>query len=355
MSKKTNIPSLDDNNTVWQLNWTEIAWPEADESELCTKDGRLFFVTHARDGTGLSPRMRMTEESALALANVSTKEEFLELHATGQPAFPAMATIKVVREINTASGVGADSFPIEYINFNIVSAADQPLDESPTQATLSLIPLMPPADHDSAAILPCPLHMVKSSAHYAFQIDVLLDGAKKPLTLPCQKIICLVKSTSNSKTEALGKTGFKVVTPDVECVLADAMPDGVVQPVGDKKMKFVLSSTCHVENITSYKLDPPRKGAQFALVTITNKLNDVFVVDYVQHLTPEEASSAKVSLWKLLILACHTSSGSLKRKQEWSEAESPAHAKQCRVLGRSPTAPEIRSTFKDLAVAMDFS
>ena len=132
------------------------------------------------------------------------------------------------------------------------------------------------------------------------------------------------------------------MTRDVECVLADATPNGVAQPVDDKKMKFVLSSTCHVENVTSYKLDPPRKGQQFALVTVTSKLSDVFVVDYVQHLTSAEASDAKASLWKLLILACHTScSGSLKRKQEWSEAESPARAKQCRVLGRSPTAAEI--------------
>ena len=94
MSQKTNIASIDDNTTVWQLNWSEIAWPEGSEIELCTKDGRLFFETHARDGTGLSSRMRMNEESALALANVSSKDEFVEMHSAGQPGFPAMATIK---------------------------------------------------------------------------------------------------------------------------------------------------------------------------------------------------------------------------------------------------------------------
>ena len=45
--------------------------------------------------------------------------------------------------------------------------------------------------------------------------------------------------------------------------------------------KFVLSSTCPMETVTSFKLDPPRGKAQHALVTITAKLGDAFVVDHV--------------------------------------------------------------------------
>ena len=55
MARPTNVPSIDEDNTLWQLNWAEIAWPEGSESDLCTQDGsRLFFLTDVRDGTGLN-------------------------------------------------------------------------------------------------------------------------------------------------------------------------------------------------------------------------------------------------------------------------------------------------------------
>ncbi len=113
--------------------------------------------------------------------------------------------------------------------------------------------------------------------------------------------------------------------------------------VSREPSKFVLSSTCPVENVTSYKLNPPRRGAQCALVTITGKVRDVFVVDQVQHLTPDEASDAKESLSQLLLLACRTSLKDLKRDAKWSEGMSPATAKRCRTLGRAPTGAPIPS------------
>ena len=160
MSNKTHIKSIDENNTLWQLNWVEIAWPEGNADDLCTKDGsRLFPSIDARDGTGLGPRMRMNEESVLALAQASSKEEFLELHAAGKHNFPAMATVKVLREVqkpkdSESGGAHSAQEDREYINFTIASAADQPLKEKPTQATLQRIPLMPQVEHDSACILP---------------------------------------------------------------------------------------------------------------------------------------------------------------------------------------------------------
>ena len=41
---KTNIEFIDENDTLWQLNWVEVAWPTGGVVDLCTKDGsRLFF------------------------------------------------------------------------------------------------------------------------------------------------------------------------------------------------------------------------------------------------------------------------------------------------------------------------
>ena len=49
--------------------------------------------------------MHMNEESALVLAQVQSKDEFLEQHAAGKQSFPAMATIKIRREITKRNGV----------------------------------------------------------------------------------------------------------------------------------------------------------------------------------------------------------------------------------------------------------
>ena len=89
-----------------------------------------------RDATGLGPRMRMNEESALVLAQVKSKEEFLEQHAAGKQSFPAMATVKIRREITKrnevpSGGSHSTQEDTKYINFTIVEATDQPLGLSP--------------------------------------------------------------------------------------------------------------------------------------------------------------------------------------------------------------------------------
>ena len=159
-----------------------------------------------------------------------------------------------------------------------------------------------------------------------------------PFMIPCQKIICLVKSTKSSTTNSSG-AGFKVVTRGVECMLGECLADS---PTANDS-KFVLSSTCLMDNLTSYKLDPPRGGAQCALVTITGKIDDVFVVEHVQHLSPSEAEAAKISLRQLLLLASQGRLKDLKRNAPWTDDMSPAKARRCRTLGRSPTAPPIAS------------
>ena len=104
MEQKTNIPELDEEVTVWQLVWTQVAWPQGDADDLCTKTGdRLFPETFIMDATGRGPRLRITEASVLSLAQVATKTEFLDNHAAGKHTFPAMASLKIIRRINTRS------------------------------------------------------------------------------------------------------------------------------------------------------------------------------------------------------------------------------------------------------------
>ena len=347
MAKKTNIPGLDDGPTVWQLVWTEVAWPQGEAQDLCTKDGeRLFPETFLMDATGIGPRVRMTEASALALAQVKTKEEFLQNHAAGKQTFPAMASLKIVRQMNTKSSSGA-SQPADsqsqradddngYVNFTIVEAVDQPLTEMPTKAMLELLPLMPQLTHDSACIIAAPLQLLKKSAHYAFQVCIP-NGAM----IPAQKIVTLIKSTKASKLVPIGDQGFKLVTADIE----DYLATDVAQLAGETDKKFTVSSTCTLENLSSYRLDPPRGGAQHALVTVTGKTDDAFVVELVQHLSAEAAAIARTSLLKLLRLAVDINSSDLKRSAPWTTDNSPASAKKCKRLGRCPTAEPLGEPF----------
>ena len=59
--------------------------------------------------------------------------------------------------------------------------------------------------------------------------------------------------------------------------------------------KCALMAACTMENLASYRLDPARGQTQHAMITITSKLEDAFVVDQVQLLTLEQALPAKAS------------------------------------------------------------
>ena len=166
------------------------------------------------------------------------------------------------------------------------------------------------------------------SAHYAFQVRV-----PNGIVLPCQKILTVIKSTKASTTVNIGQ-GYKIVTTDIE----DFLASDVSQLAAESTQKFTLSSTCTLDNLSSYRLDPPRGGAQYALVTITGKADDVYVVELVQLLSPADAMFARNALLKLLRLAIEINTSNLKRSAPWTEQDSPAQAKKCKVLGRCPTS-----------------
>ena len=102
-------------------------------------------------------------------------------------------------------------------------------------------------------------------------------------------------------------------------------------------MKHTLSAICTLSNLPQYRLDPPRGGNQDALVIVTAKTDDSFVIESVQFLNSDEAAQVKQSLLKLLHLAMHIHVRDRKRAVEWSDAFSPLIARKCSRVGRSPT------------------
>ena len=265
LSKKTNIEEIDGETTVWQMNWVEVAWPTGEQ--LCTKDGaRLFFRTILRDGTG-QVEAWMNEASALQLSNQKNKEGFELVHSEGKQFFPLAAAVKVIRTIKQekdASGDASQS-PGCNVHLTIVNAVEQPLAEAPTQSALALLPLLDYSDSDTSSIVVAPLQMVSESQQYAF--EVTMQTEPKIATL-CQKVLSLVRSTKATETIKVGE-GFKLTTTDVEDVLSET------------EKKFTLTSICTLDNLPQYRLDPPRRGVQYALISVTSMMQDTFIVSTI--------------------------------------------------------------------------
>ena len=278
----------------------------------------------------------MTEASALSLARLQSKEEFLSNHAAGKHTFPVMASLKIIRRVTKNSSSASsnnDSSQLQraddeqtYVNFTVVEAIDQPFDIAPTQTMLDLFPLMPRLAQDSACIIAAPLHLLRVSASYAFQ--VCLPKSLNSVVMPCQKVVTLIKATKASEPVPIGH-GYKLVTTDVE----DFLGSDIEQLAPANKQKFTISSTCTLKNMPAYRLDPVREKPQYAMVTVTGQADDVFVVEVVQLLSEEEARQAKQSLTTLVRFAVDLHSTTLKRSAPWTVDDSPVNAKKMQGIG----------------------
>ena len=337
LMRHTGVPKIDDASSLWQLNWAEVAWPLQSEETILNKKGtKLWFKTSARDLTGVQSDIWINEESAIALSRAKDKAAFIKAWEDGDQLFPIMASVKIERsskpvtpdsESSPADPSGADGAKQKYINYVIVEAGDQPLDECPTLATLPLVQMLIEPAHDTASIMPAGLHQINTSPSYAFEIT--FNTPSRKIVVPCQKVLALIRSDTKSTTELLGE-GYKLTTNNVQCLLSSGDSHSAAKT-------YTVTSVCTVSNLAAYRLDPPRGGSQFALVTITNKNDESFVIESVQLLTEDEAKKTEASLRSIVNLAMHFGLRDRKRRLEWTNDVSPAEARKCSRLGRSPT------------------
>ena len=324
MASSSNVKAIDENPTVWQLNWVQVAWPAG--ATVCRNDGQaLWFKTVITDIHGSKDDVWMDERSALTLSSLENKQAFIDAWEAGDQTFPIMASVKVVRTMDQLGGASqpANAEERRSAKFVIVQADMQTLDEPPTKASSDLTTYRKDVSDDTSRILPTALHMIKESPCYALQVVGNL------FALPCQSVVALIISSEKSKTEAVGTDGYRLVTKNVQCIMAD--------DDAHLAAKYTLMATCTLDNLAAYRLDPVRGQKQHAMVTITSKLDDALVVDQVQLLSQESAMQAKASFNKLVILAHRTNERERKREVTWTEESSPASAKKCRILGRSAT------------------
>ena len=162
---------------------------------------------------------------------------------------------------------------------------------------------------------------------------------------PCSRAVVLVLSSKRSKVSSAGAGGHKLVTDSVvECLHTNG---AVAQE------KYQLTSFCTLDNVTDFKLDPPKNAkVQAALISVTGVLDPdtdsaeqpvkSLLVDDGHLLIMEEADALKPMFAKMLYFAALAGQVSRKRAHEpWSLTENPAQAAACRRLGRSPTGPSL--------------
>jgi len=323
--------------SIWEIHWCLVAMPASNIESITTKDGtRLWFQTCVRDLTGILQRIWMNEESALALSGLPDKNAFIKAWQDGDQAFPIVCAIKILRTVREASDdsqtTASQSYESKkFVNYQIVQACDQPLGEAPTTANLKLVGMLKHSAHDTSSIVPAALHQIATTPVVAF--EVTLDAEPKPVIVPCQQVLALIRSTKKSRPEQLGG-GWKLTTEDVQCILC-----GDDSHHAEKKYK--MSSVCTQADMASFRLDPIRGKPQFALVIISNMIGDDFIVESLQLLDNDAVQAAKNSMLVLMNLTQMIQTRDKKRIFEFTPDDSPAKARKCSQLGKAPTDTQL--------------
>ena len=342
----TGVPALDEGETIWQCNWVCIAEPPQDQ-EIRNQFNSLWLPLTCRDETG-TVVLYITEKAVLSLTNVADATEFAQYHAEGRLRIPIFASIKIQRRRSKAEQ--NDN------NFDcyIVDAAEQDMQNTPSASSIELLHMI---THSEDCVLPATLAMIRRSEHYsllveyqaqAVPVEVFQSASRgeigSPQKRPCTHAVVLVRSTKRSRTVQQGETGYMVETDDVSDWLQ----------TDSKEQCYKLVSFCNLDNLMDFKLDPEKgEKCRAALVSVTTVLDDekdsagrsvkCFLVENVQQLTSAQADALCPQYRQMLYHAALA--GQLSRKgekrKEWSSEESPAKAKMCRQLGRSPTGPPL--------------
>ena len=360
----TGVPELDDGETIWQLNWVQIAEPSGQQNIKSNDGSRIWFPLTLSDESG-TVVLYITEKAALKLGNVTDAAEFEQLHLENRLRFPFWASVKVWRRPSAAQPATSEDSAAQpdptakqhNNNFNcfIVDAAEQDMQAAPSVHTTMLLPML---CNSVDSVLPATLGMVRKSEHYTMAVQYTTQEVPQELhkaaskteagvsmLRPCSRVVALVLSTRRSKVSDAGASGHKLVTDDV----VDFFPTSSDATA----TKYTLTSFCTLNTVTDFKLDPPgRAKSQAALISLSGVLEadtdsagqpvKSLLVDNVQLLTPVEAESMKLILSKMMYFAALAGQISRKRENEpWGTEESPAKASACRILGRSPTGPAL--------------
>lgn len=261
--------------------------------------------------------MYIKEPAALKLSGFDDADHFEAVFLAGKVWFPQMASVKIIRQLMTASNAEqpAVAQPPFQVDVHIVDAACQDVAESPIEASARLLRLLNTETTTSDVVMPAALHILRKSLHYTLAVESVVPDIPESVqasfaNVPsattifrsCSQVLAFVQASQPSGLQEAGAGGYKITTNNVKDLLLDANDARDVR----------LSSFCTLENLQDFKLDPPRTQAEkkhVALVLISSVLQASsagqpasFAVDSVQLLQQTEVDAAKGCLKRMLFL-----------------------------------------------------
>ena len=190
MAKPTGISALDAQPTLWQTNWV---FPTLHAGTMVNEKGKLWLNVILEDLTG-QVTVTMDEKTALSLSERVDKDTFLKAVSDGDPVFPTLLSVKMVRKLRTVSLEDTQQETI-FVNNHIIEVSRQNPELVRTDTCLNLIGILRTSAAMSSAILPASLRMVISSKLY----PLLVQYTALPLAAqPCKKVWVLIKATKKS-------------------------------------------------------------------------------------------------------------------------------------------------------------
>ena len=328
---KTDVRDIEDSSTFWQINRCRVHLPEK-AAQVCTNDNsRLWMSVKVEDETA-QLHIYMREKAALSLSGAETKEEFEDTWANDTLDFPNKASIKVIRKPaapQTPTAEDSAAKPAQ-ITCYIVEAAEQAIEDTPSKSSLILLSLLEKTEAQTDACVPACISTIKKDPHYGLSVSYVVDG--EVIQKRCTKAVALVSASSASKSDNMNE-GYQMVTEGVR----DALKDDFV---------CTLMSFCTVEKSPDYQFKPARGiKTQTALVVIIDVLDaggdgkpPVFLVDSMDKIPDKEMEAAPDHIRRHIQFASLTAKMQGKSsKREWTDEASPAIARKCRRLGKSPT------------------
>ena len=115
---------------------------------------------------------------------------------------------------------------------------------------------------------------------------------------------------------------------------------GSVQP--PTSCKFKLVAMCNKSNRSSFQLTPKHGKEAYALVVIASMTDDILFAESVEQVMEDERKLLEVTMLQEMNLAIHLmKAAGAQSPAVWDENTSPLKAATCRVIGRSPTGPDM--------------
>ena len=345
MMAPTKIQAIEGETTFWQINWCQVHLPEKGESISTNDSSRLWMPVRVEDDTG-NITLYMREKAALALAGHETKESFESAVADDELYFPNKASIKIIRKPATpqtpAQTRNSDDKPESsadqpaQIQYYIVEAGQQPLEDTHSKKSDTLLKLLEETPANADACVACPISAIRQDPHYGLCVHFDVEG--ELVKKKCKRALTLVRATKASETEKIG-ADFMMITKDVEDPL---------EPT--KQFSCTMVAFCALKAAADYQLKPLRgQTKQTAAVVISSVLEagsagkpPKYLVDSIEKMDPTEAEHAAEHMNKRIrfagLIAKMQGTGSKRElAMPWTDEKSPANASKCRKLGRAPT------------------